>query len=122
MGFSRFESAKVDGSGTVRVKGPIRFAADEQGETVATPVTFALVQGDVFVFGDGAVRGQGEWGGSADLADELKANELAQGYGVALLIKRPQEATPATDDAEAEPARPPVVQLLAWSEAVMITE
>ena len=122
MGFSRFDSAELDGSGKVRVSGPIRFAEDEQGETVATPVTFALVQGDVFVFGDGAVRGEGNWAGEADLADELKANELALGYGVALLIKRPQDATPATDRAPAAPARPPVVQVLAWSEAVMITE
>ena len=122
MGFSRFTAAELDGSGGVTVSGPIKFAEDEQDDTVVSNVNFVLVQGDVFVRGSGAVRGEGNWGGTGELADELKANELALGYGVALLIKRPQEATPATDDAEAEPARPPVVQVLAWSEAVMITE
>ena len=122
MGFSRFTSAELDGSGGITVNGPIFFAEDEQDETVVSPVNFALVQGDVFVRGSGSVRGEGSWGGTADAADELEAGKPAQGYGVALLVRRPQDAIPATADEEAVAAAPPVVQVLAWSEAVMITK
>ena len=63
----------------------------------------------------GAVKGEGSWGGQAELADELVAGQPAQGFGVALLVRRAQEAT---HDA---PARPPVVQTLNWSETITIT-
>jgi hypothetical protein len=122
MGFSRFTAAELDGKGSVTVSGPMHFAEDERDETVVSDVNFVLVQGDVFVRGSGSVKGEGNWGGTADLADALEAGKPAQGYGVALLVRRPQEATPATDDAPEQPARPPVVQVLAWSETLTITQ
>jgi hypothetical protein len=122
MAYSRFTAAELDGTGKVTVSGPMHFAEEEQDETVVSPVNFVLVQGDVFVRGSGSVKGEGSWGGTADAADELEAGKAAQGYGVALLVRRAQEATPAAAGAPAEPARPPVVEVLAWSETVTITQ
>jgi hypothetical protein len=116
MAFSRFTAAELDGKGQVTVSGPMNFSEEERDETVVSDINFVLVQGGVFVRGSGSVKGEGNWGGAADLADELEAGKLAQGYGVALLVRRAQEAT------RDEPARPPVVQVLAWSEAVKISE
>ena len=115
MAYSRFDTAELDGSGTLTVSGPINFAEDEQGTTVVTSLNFVLVQGDVFVRGEGAARGGGSWGGLAEAADELVAGEPAQGFGVALLVRRVQEAT------QEAAAQPPVVQTLNWSETIKIT-
>jgi hypothetical protein len=115
MAYSKFDAAELDGKGGVTVSGPINFAAEEQGTTVVTSLNFVLVQGDVFVHGAGATRGEGGWGGQAELADELVAGEPAQGFGVALLVRRAQEAT------QEAAAHPPVVQTLNWSETITIT-
>lgn len=115
MAYSKFDAAELDGKGNVIVSGPIHFAEDEQGTTVVTSLNFVLVQGDVFVRGEGAVKGEGSWGGQAELAGELVAKRPAQGFGVALLVRRAQEAT------HEAAAHPPVVQTLNWSETITIT-
>ena len=115
MAYSKFDAAELDGKGNLIVSGPINFAEDEQGTTVVTSLNFVLVQGDVFVRGEGAARGGGSWGGLAEAADELVAGEPAQGFGVALLVRRAQEAT------QEAAAQPPVVQTLNWSETIKIT-
>ena len=115
MGFSQFEAAELDGAGSVTVSGPMHFAPQEQDQTFVSAVNFVLVQGNVFVPGSGSVRGVGRWGGTAEGADLLKAGEPAVGYGVALLVRRHQEATAETQE------RPPTVQILAWSEIVKIS-
>ena len=119
MGFSRFDAAELDGSGSVTVRGPMLFSEEEQDRTVVLPVDFVLVQGDVFVHGSGSVRGVGNWGGTADGADLLEAGKPALGYGVTLLVRRPPEVTEQPDDAT---VRSPLVQVLAWSETMMITQ
>jgi len=111
MAYSRFDTAELDGNGTLTVSGPINFAEDEQVTTFVASLHFVVVQGEVFVDGAGFTRGEGSWGGEAELADELVAGEPAQGFGVAQLVKRAQES----------PARPPVVQTLSWSETITIT-
>jgi len=110
MPYSRFDTAQLDGSGSVIVSGPIEFADDEQGTTVVASLSFVLVQGDAFVHGVGDARGKGSWSGEAGAADELTEGP-AQGYGVALLVRRADEKL----------ARPPVVATLSWSEAITIT-
>ena len=121
MPYSRFDTAQLHEGGKVTVTGPIHFAEDEQLTTVVKSLAFVLVQGDVFVHGLGSVRGSGSWSGDADLADELRAGEPAQGFGVALLVRRAEEAMPETPETPATAARPPVVQTLTWSEAITIT-
>ena len=116
MAYSRFDSAELDGKGQVTVSGPMNFSEEERDETVVSDINFVLVQGNEFVRGSGSVKGEGNWAGTADLADALEPKKLAQGYGVALLVRRAQEATAGEDK------RPPVVQVLAWSEAVEISE
>ncbi len=109
MPYSRFDTAQLDGSGSIIVSGPIEFADDEQGTTVVASLSFVLVQDDVFVHGVADSRGKG-WSGEAGAADELTEGP-AQGYGVALLVRR----------ADQKLARPPVVATLSWSEAITIT-
>jgi hypothetical protein len=110
MAYSRFETAQWDGVDKVTVGGPIRFAEDERGTTVVTSLNFVLVQGDEFVPGSGSVDGKGDWGGVAEGANKFGEGP-AQGFGVAVLVTRPQPATPE-----------PVVQMLTWSEAITITK
>ena len=114
MAYSQFDSAQLDGSGTVVVSGPIHFAQDEQEVTVVESLNFVLVQDDVFVAGRGSVEGKGRWGGQSNVADKLLAGP-AQAFGMAVLVRRAQAATTAT------PASRPVVQMLTWSEAITIT-
>jgi hypothetical protein len=121
MAYSRFDTAQLQAGGKVTVTGPIHFAQDEQLTTVVESLSFVLVQGNVFVHGDGSVNGKGTWSGTADLADKLRAGEPAQGFGVALLVRRATPATPAGPDTPATAASPPVVQMLTWSEAITIT-
>jgi hypothetical protein len=119
MPYSRFDTAQLDG-GTVTVTGPIHFAEDEHKTTALRSLSFVLVQDDESVHGFGSVRGQGLWSGEADLAGEFHAGP-AQGFGVAVLVRRAEPATHGTAEEPAAPARPPVVQMLTWSEAITIT-
>lgn len=114
MPHAQFDTAQLDGSGTVVVSGPISFAQDEQEVTVVASLDFVLVQDDVFVAGRGSVEGKGRWGGQSNVADKLLARP-AQAFGIAVLVRRAQPATATT------PARRPVVQTLTWSEAITIT-
>ena len=110
MPYSRFDTAQWNGADKVTVGGPIRFAEDERETTVVTSLNFVLVQDDVFVRGSGHVDGKGDWGGVAENADKIHEGP-AQGFGVALLVRRPQPATPQ-----------PVVQVHTWSEAIAVTK
>jgi hypothetical protein len=117
---SQFDTAHLDGTGSLTVSGPIYFAEEEQLTTMVTSLSFVVVQGDEFVQGSGSVQGQGDWGGVAKLADQLEKGP-AHGFGAMMLVTRAQPATVASGTQPATPARPPVVQTLTWSEAVTIT-
>ena len=121
MPYSRFDTAQWNGTDTVTVTGPIGFAPDEQLKTVVTSLDFVLVQGNFFVQGSAPVDGKGGWAGTAKKANNFREGP-AQGFGVALLVRRAQPATAATAGEPATPARPPVVQALTWSEAITITK
>ncbi len=112
MPYSRFDTAQLDGSGSVTVSGPINFAEDEQEKTVVTSLNFVLVQGNVFAHGAGDAHGEGSWAGVAKSADKLSTGP-AQGHGVAMLVREAEQA---------DAPRPPVVQTVAWSEAITITD
>jgi hypothetical protein len=120
MPHAQFDTAQWDGVDEVTVSGPIGFAAEEQQTTMVTSLSFVLVQGDVFVRGSGSVDGKGLWGGTATKAGQFHEGP-AQGFGVAMLVRRAQPATAATAAQPATPARPPVVQTFTWSEAITIT-
>jgi len=119
MAYSQFDTAQLDGSGTLTVSGPINFAADEQQTTVVTALNFVLVQGDTFVRGHGSVDGKGLWAGEATKADQLAAGP-AQAFGMAVLVRRAQPAAAATATTPATPAQSPLVQTLTWSEPITI--
>jgi hypothetical protein len=111
MAYSRFTAAQLDTeSGTVSVSGPFEFGPNEP-RTEVEFFHFVIVQGDEFVSGDGQSRGDGNWSGTAD-AGNLDDGP-AQGFGVAVLVRQPQETPP--------PGSPPAVQTFTWSEPIEIT-
>jgi hypothetical protein len=114
MPHAKFDTAHLDGTGSLTVSGPIHFAEEEQTNTMVTSLSFVVVQGDVFAHGVGSVAGTGDWGGVAKVADKLSKG-LAQGFGVVMLVRRAQPATAAT------PGNPAVVETLNWSESLTIT-
>jgi hypothetical protein len=120
MPYSRFDTARWNGTDEVTVTGPIGFAADEQGKVVVTSLNFVLVQGNVFVRGSARVDGKGPWTGKAENANNLREGP-AQGFGAVMLVRRAQRAAAATAQKPATPAKPPVVEMLTWSEPIMIT-
>ena len=121
MAHARFDTAQWDGVDEVTVSGPIGFGADEEQTTMVTSLNFVLVQDNRFVHGSGSVDGKGLWAGTAKKANQFHEGP-AQGFGTATLVRRAQPAAAATATSPATPARPPLVQMLTWSEAITITK
>ena len=114
MPYAQFDTAELDGNGTVVVSGPINFAQDEQEAMVVASLNFVLVQDDVFVPGGGSAEGKGRWGGQGEVADKL-----LRGTRPGFRHRAAREAGSARDGHDAR--EPPVVQTLNWSEAITIT-
>ena len=101
MPYSKFTTARLE-DGEVVVTGPFEFAEQEPPADVAS-LHFVLIQGDVAVHGDGGADG-GSWDGTASAALKLDKGP-AQGFGVAVLVRRES---------------PPTVQTFSWYDPVEI--